>query len=84
MSLSDFQKVMPQKANVICSELVTDPAQTEEDWALIFSICQEVNRTELGGKEARKALQKKMNSNLPATQIHVFTVRCTIHQYITH
>lgn len=42
---------------------------SELDWALVFQICDLVNSTELGAKEARKLLQKKMVSNDPNTQV---------------
>ncbi|KAI7881740.1 uncharacterized protein EV154DRAFT_450422 [Mucor mucedo] len=41
----------------------------ELDWALVFQICDSVNSTDLGAKEARKLLQKKMMSNDPNTQV---------------
>jgi hypothetical protein len=59
---------------MLFKDLATQPTTQTEDWGLIFSICQQVNDAEFGAKEARKALQKKLNSNVPSTQIHVFTV----------
>lgn len=50
-------------------EKATSPTVTELDWALVFQICDDVNSTELGAKEARKLLQKKMMSNDPKTQV---------------
>lgn len=41
----------------------------ELDWSLVFAICDVVNNTEQGAKEARKLLQKKMLSDHPQTQI---------------
>lgn len=41
----------------------------ELDWALVFQICDLVNSTELGAKEARKLLQKKMVASDPNTQV---------------
>ncbi|KAI8140650.1 hypothetical protein BJV82DRAFT_671391 [Fennellomyces sp. T-0311] len=51
------------------TEKATDPALQEVDWSLIFQICDVVNNTELGAKEARKLLQKKMLSSEPQTQV---------------
>ncbi|KAI9321662.1 hypothetical protein BX666DRAFT_1904387 [Dichotomocladium elegans] len=39
------------------------------DWSLVFQICDVVNNTDLGAKEARKLLQKKMLSSEAQTQI---------------
>lgn len=50
-------------------EKATDPSQPEVDWSLVFQICDVVNNTELGAKEARKLLQKKMLSSDVQTQI---------------
>ncbi|ORY94921.1 hypothetical protein BCR43DRAFT_494814 [Syncephalastrum racemosum] len=50
-------------------EKATDASQTETDWSLVFQICDGVNSTELGAKEARKLLQKKMLSDKPQTQL---------------
>ncbi|KAI9246727.1 hypothetical protein BDA99DRAFT_609524 [Phascolomyces articulosus] len=50
-------------------EKVTDPSLQELDWSLVFQICDVVNNTELGAKEARKLLQKKMLSTEPQTQV---------------
>ena len=50
-------------------EKATDPTLQELDWSLVFQICDVVNNTELGAKEARKLLQKKMLSNEPQTQV---------------
>ncbi|KAG2218360.1 hypothetical protein INT45_012502 [Circinella minor] len=50
-------------------EKATDSSLQELDWSLVFQICDVVNNTELGAKEARKLLQKKMLSNEPQTQV---------------
>ncbi|KAI9261217.1 hypothetical protein EDC94DRAFT_503921, partial [Helicostylum pulchrum] len=50
-------------------EKATDPSVSELDWALVFQICDSVNSTELGAKEARKLLQKKMISTDAKTQV---------------
>ncbi|KAI8089668.1 uncharacterized protein BX664DRAFT_333597 [Halteromyces radiatus] len=50
-------------------EKMTDSNQTEVDWALVFQICEVVNNSELGAKEARKLLQKKMLANDVNTQV---------------
>ncbi|KAI8070553.1 uncharacterized protein B0P05DRAFT_550159 [Gilbertella persicaria] len=50
-------------------EKATNPSVTELDWALVFQICDAVNSTDLGAKEARKLLQKKMMSNESKTQV---------------
>ncbi|GAN07366.1 TOM1-like protein 2-like [Mucor ambiguus] len=50
-------------------EKATNPSVTELDWALVFQICDSVNASELGAKEARKLLQKKMISSDPKTQV---------------
>jgi hypothetical protein len=50
-------------------EKATHPTVTELDWALVFQICDAVNSTELGAKEARKLLQKKMMASEPKTQV---------------
>lgn len=41
----------------------------EMDWSLVFAICDVVNNTEQGAKEARKLLQKKMLADNPQTQV---------------
>lgn len=51
---------------------------TELDWALVFQICDSVNSTELGAKEARKLLQKKMVSNDPNTQVLALEVTANL------
>lgn len=48
---------------------MTSSDQTELDWALAFQVCEMVNGSELGAKEARKLLQKKMLSNEAKTQV---------------
>lgn len=50
-------------------EKATNPSVTELDWSLVFQICDSVNSSELGAKEARKLLQKKMMSNDPKVQV---------------
>ncbi|KAG2233541.1 hypothetical protein INT48_007143 [Thamnidium elegans] len=50
-------------------EKATNSSVTELDWALVFQICDSVNSTDLGAKEARKLLQKKMISSDPKTQV---------------
>ncbi|KAI8644416.1 hypothetical protein BD408DRAFT_481379 [Parasitella parasitica] len=50
-------------------EKATDASAPELDWALVFQICNSVNSTDMGAKEARKLLQKKMSSNDPKTQV---------------
>jgi hypothetical protein len=54
---------------IIISEKMTSSDQTELDWALAFQVCELVNGSELGAKEARKLLQKKMLSNETKTQV---------------
>ncbi|KAI7908028.1 uncharacterized protein BX663DRAFT_482262 [Cokeromyces recurvatus] len=49
-------------------EKAVNPSVTELDWTLVFQICDAVNSTELGAKEARKLLQKKMMSHDPKLQ----------------
>lgn len=41
----------------------------ELDWNRVFEICQLVNQNELGAKEARKQLQKKLMSSQPRLQV---------------
>ncbi|CEP09551.1 hypothetical protein [Parasitella parasitica] len=62
------KKIVPTDitANI---EKATDVSVSELDWELIFQICNSVNSTDTGAKEARKLLQKKMNSNEPKTQV---------------
>ncbi|KAI8975615.1 hypothetical protein BDF20DRAFT_914507 [Mycotypha africana] len=50
-------------------EKATDSSVKDLDWALVFKLCESVNSTELGAKEARKLLQKKMISTEPKTQL---------------
>jgi hypothetical protein len=47
----------------------TNPSVTELDWSLVFQICDAVNSSEIGAKEARKLLQKKMMSSDPKVQV---------------
>ncbi|KAI9033659.1 hypothetical protein CLU79DRAFT_724800 [Phycomyces nitens] len=49
-------------------EKATIPSATELDWTIAFGLCESVNGSELGAKEARKLLQKKMLSNDPNIQ----------------
>ncbi|ORX45522.1 hypothetical protein DM01DRAFT_1340029, partial [Hesseltinella vesiculosa] len=44
-------------------------SQEELDWALMYEICEVVNNSELGAKEARKLLQKKMLLPNSKTQV---------------
>ncbi|ORZ25222.1 hypothetical protein BCR42DRAFT_3834 [Absidia repens] len=50
-------------------EKMTNGDQTELDWGLLFQVCEVVNNSELGAKEARKLLQKKMLSSDAKTQV---------------
>ncbi|KAI8387346.1 hypothetical protein BD560DRAFT_382172 [Blakeslea trispora] len=50
-------------------EKAVNPSVEELDWALVFQICGSINSSDLGAKEARKLLQKKMISNEPKTQV---------------
>ncbi|KAI8582840.1 hypothetical protein K450DRAFT_225054 [Umbelopsis ramanniana AG] len=72
--MSIFSRKTPTTEITQNIELATQPTVQSEDWGLIFSICQQVTNSETGAKEARKALQKKLNSNVAATQVHVFTI----------
>ncbi|CAO3594988.1 unnamed protein product [Absidia cylindrospora] len=51
-------------------EKMTGSEQTEVNWALIFQVCEVVNNSEHGAKEARKLLQKKMLSSDSKTQVY--------------
>ncbi|KAF7729164.1 hypothetical protein EC973_004932 [Apophysomyces ossiformis] len=48
------------------------------DWSLVFQICDVVNNTETGAKEARKLLQKKMLANNPQTQVLALEVSLVV------
>ncbi|CAO3622915.1 unnamed protein product [Cunninghamella blakesleeana] len=50
-------------------EKATSNSEGEVNWSLVFQICEVVNNSELGAKEARKLLQKKMLVNDPKTQV---------------
>ncbi|KAI8373531.1 hypothetical protein EDC96DRAFT_437891 [Choanephora cucurbitarum] len=50
-------------------EKAVNPTVEELDWALVFQICGSINQSDMGAKEARKLLQKKMISNDPKTQV---------------
>lgn len=56
-------------------EKATNSSVSELDWALVFQICDSVNSTELGAKEARKLLQKKMISGDAKTQVLALEVK---------
>lgn len=68
------KKIVPTDitANI---EKATHPSVTELDWSLVFQICDAVNSTDMGAKEARKLLQKKMMSNDPKTQVLALEVK---------
>ena len=56
-------------------EKATDSSVSELDWALVFQICDSVNGSELGAKEARKLLQKKMMAPDAKTQVLALEVK---------
>ncbi|KAI8876406.1 hypothetical protein K501DRAFT_200486 [Backusella circina FSU 941] len=62
------KKIVPTDitANI---EKATHPSVNELDWALVFQLCDSVNSTEMGAKEARKLLQKKMMASDPKIQV---------------
>lgn len=62
------KKITPTEITTLV-EKATSPDVEELDWALVFQICDKVNSTELGAKEARKLLQKKMVSTNPKVQV---------------
>ncbi|KAI8884590.1 hypothetical protein K501DRAFT_271546 [Backusella circina FSU 941] len=50
-------------------EKITNPVARELDWATAFLLCNSVNSTKMGAKDARKILQKKMMVPNPQTQV---------------
>jgi hypothetical protein len=56
-------------------EKITNPTARELDWATIFLLCNSVNSTKKGARDARKMLQKKMMITNP--QIQVFALEVT-------
>lgn len=66
------------------TEQATNPAQQELDWGLVVQISEAINKTELGAKEARKLLQKKIISNNVESQVlalqvsTVLKTRCAV------
>ncbi|RUS14240.1 hypothetical protein BC937DRAFT_94136 [Endogone sp. FLAS-F59071] len=57
-----FSQKIPATSITTNIERATAPDQQGEDWDLIIQICNSVNSSELGAKEARKLLQKKLVS----------------------
>ncbi|VDP65972.1 unnamed protein product [Echinostoma caproni] len=45
------------------SERATDSGQTSEDWSLILEICDTINETDEGPKEAVRAIRKRITSS---------------------
>ncbi|KAI9496950.1 hypothetical protein BDB00DRAFT_806146 [Zychaea mexicana] len=66
---SIFSKKLTPTTITTNVEKATSPSSQELDWSLVFQVCDVVNNTELGAKEARKLLQKKMLANEPQTQV---------------
>ncbi|KAL0086018.1 hypothetical protein J3Q64DRAFT_1739138 [Phycomyces blakesleeanus] len=62
------KKILPTEITADI-ERATNPNTTELDWSIAFKLCESVNKTDLGAKEARKLLQKKMLSREPNTQL---------------
>ncbi|KAI8063616.1 hypothetical protein BC940DRAFT_108519 [Gongronella butleri] len=60
------KKITP---TTITTNIEKATTQQDLDWALVYEICQVVNNSELGAKEARKLLQKKMLTPVPKTQV---------------
>ncbi|KAG2187595.1 hypothetical protein INT44_005284, partial [Umbelopsis vinacea] len=56
----------------------TNPTQQELDWGLVVQISEAINKTDLGAKEARKLLQKKITSNNVETQVLGFQLLKTL------
>ncbi|KAI9300626.1 hypothetical protein BJ944DRAFT_272743 [Cunninghamella echinulata] len=64
-----FSKKIPPTTITTDIEKATSNTEGEVDWSLVFQICEVINNSELGAKEARKLLQKKMLVNDPKTQV---------------
>ncbi|CAO3611985.1 unnamed protein product [Cunninghamella echinulata] len=64
-----FSKKIPPTTITTDIEKATSNTEGEVDWSLVFQICEVINNSELGAKEARKLLQKKMLVNNPKTQV---------------
>ncbi|CAL8103634.1 unnamed protein product [Calicophoron daubneyi] len=47
----------------ILTERATDSGQTSEDWSLILEICDTINETDEGPKEAIRAIRKRITSS---------------------
>ncbi|KAG0743306.1 hypothetical protein G6F57_010585 [Rhizopus arrhizus] len=62
------KKVTPTEITTKIDQAV-DEQLGELDWNRVFEICQLVNQNELGAKEARKQLQKKLMSSQPRLQV---------------
>ncbi|KAI8988821.1 hypothetical protein BDB01DRAFT_783248, partial [Pilobolus umbonatus] len=68
------KKIKPTCITATHIEQLTDPSKTELDWPVILELCEAIAITELGEKEARKSLQRKMMSQDPRVQILSFQV----------
>ncbi|KAI7863993.1 hypothetical protein BDF14DRAFT_1279980 [Spinellus fusiger] len=70
-----FSKKMTPTDITANIDKATDPANTELDWSIVFVLCQSIQSTELGAKEARKLLQKKMLIKDTNTQVLALEVK---------
>ncbi|RUP47166.1 hypothetical protein BC936DRAFT_146058 [Jimgerdemannia flammicorona] len=64
-----FSQKVPATSITANIERATAPDQQGLDWELLIQICNVVNTTELGAKEARKLLQKKLVQGETNTKI---------------
>jgi len=58
------KKIKPTRITAYIDQL-THPTKSELDWNAVFELCEALNTTELGEKEARKVCQKKLQSTEP-------------------
>ncbi|KAF8569063.1 hypothetical protein P879_04229 [Paragonimus westermani] len=56
----------------ILTERATDSGQCSEDWSLILEICDVINETDSGPKEAVRAIRKRLNSSAGRDNVSIW------------
>ncbi|GFQ76120.1 signal transducing adapter molecule 1 [Trichonephila clavata] len=55
-------------------EKATSEMNTSEDWQRILEVCDQIDITPNGPKEALRSISKRLNSNVPLVVMHTLTL----------